>query len=108
MTNESTYRARTLILDAANDTTAWEDSPTTYRCEVHLHPEEAGGLSAVAAKLLGVASQGRTEAEALANITEAIEAAIEAYSETGSPIPWMASPRQPADGSLVRWVFPRV
>lgn len=65
-------------------------SGEVYRCPVWLLPESDGRYSVLAATLLGCASQGDTEAEALANITEALQGCIEAYKADGGVIPWKA------------------
>jgi antitoxin HicB len=85
------------------------ESPTiqgkVYRCQVYLLPEpEDGGFSIIAATLPGVASQGDTEEEALANIKDAFEAVLAVYNESGQEIPWLPNPRDPETGSFVRWV----
>jgi predicted RNase H-like HicB family nuclease len=78
-----------------------------YRCMVYLTAEDEGLFSAVAAQLPGVASQGRTEQEALDNIVEPFEAAIAPYKEQGTAIPWSKTPVEPGRGALTRWVIVR-
>jgi predicted RNase H-like HicB family nuclease len=51
-------------------------------------PEADGGFSVIALRLPGVASQGDSLDEAMANITEAFSAAIEIYTAEGRDIPW--------------------
>lgn len=63
-----------------------------YVCRAALTPEPEGGFSAIAYNLLGVGSQGDTEEEAIANLTEAFCGAIESYQESGDPIPWSHGP----------------
>ena len=74
------------------------------RCDVYLIPEIEGGFSVVAANLPGVASQGETEEEALANIKEAFEGSIQSYKEHALKIPWLATPEGPEPGSILRTV----
>lgn len=81
-----------------------EPETTTYRCPVHLLPEDDGGYSVYAATLPGIASQGRTIAEALDNIVEAIGGAIASYRQYGEKIPWLETPRELESRELVRWV----
>ena len=86
------------------------ESPTiqgkAYRCQVYLLPEpEEGGFSIIAATLPGVASQGDSEEEALANIKDAFEAVLAAYNDSGQEIPWLPTPRDPELGSVIRWVI---
>jgi len=51
------------------------------KIKVQLIEVEGGGFSVVVPGLPGCMSQGETEEEALANITELIPAYLEAYSE---------------------------
>jgi len=52
--------------------------------EFWVHREACGGFSAEIITLPGVASQGNTEDEAIANLREAFKGAIESYLESGS------------------------
>jgi predicted RNase H-like HicB family nuclease len=54
---------------------------------VILHPAEEGGYWVEVPALPGCLSQGETEAEALAQIREAIEAHLEALRQDGQEIP---------------------
>ncbi len=54
---------------------------------VVLYPGEDGQLVAVVPSLPGCISQGRTEDEALANITEAAELCLESMEEEGWTLP---------------------
>jgi predicted RNase H-like HicB family nuclease len=76
-----------------------------YRCQVYLYHEKEGGFSAVAAGLPGVASQGETERQALANVAEALAGVISVYKEGGGKVPWADKPREPEPGAITRWVF---
>lgn len=62
--------------------------PGLYRCGVVLTPEPDGGYSVTVPALRGVASQGETVADALANVTEAMEGVLESYAARGVPVPW--------------------
>lgn len=55
--------------------------------QVILIPDETGGYVVEVPSLPGCRSQGETEAEALANIREAIELYIEDLTAHGEPIP---------------------
>lgn len=77
----------------------------TRRCSVYLLPEEDGGFSAIATDLPGVASQGETEEEALANIQEAYESAIRIYEQDRESVPWLSTPEKPEPGSILRSVL---
>jgi predicted RNase H-like HicB family nuclease len=72
---------------------------------VYLTPEEKGDFSVVAAHLPGVASQGETEQEALANIVEAFKRTIAHYKEQGVDIPWTKTPIEPNRGAVTRVVI---
>jgi predicted RNase H-like HicB family nuclease len=60
----------------------------TYECRLYLLPEVDGGFSAIVPGLPGVASQGDTEAEAIANVCEAFQGVVETYRDYDEPIPW--------------------
>jgi predicted RNase H-like HicB family nuclease len=83
------------------------NSPSTpIPCLVYLIQEEDGGYSVIAANLPGAASQGDSEAEALANIEEAMHGLIESYRESSQPIPWTDSPKpRPAGVVKEQWVL---
>ncbi len=53
---------------------------------VNLDRDETGMIVAECPAIPGCISQGRTEAEALANIREAIEACLEARAQEGIPL----------------------
>lgn len=57
------------------------------RFHVILEREEEGGFSAYVPALPGCHSQGRTEAEALRHVREAIECHIESLRKDGLPVP---------------------
>jgi len=75
-----------------------------YRYKVYLLEEDEGGYSVRAASLPGVASQGETEQEALANIVDAFEGVKASYKAHGEEIPWSKSPRKMERGEMERWV----
>lgn len=54
---------------------------------VHIERDEDGMFVARVPALPGCLSQGKTRAEALANIKEAIAAYVESLEEHGEPIP---------------------
>jgi predicted RNase H-like HicB family nuclease len=64
---------------------------TSYRCHVLLQKEEDGRWSAIVLNLPGAGSCGDSEAEALANVREAVAGAIQSYLESGEEIPWKDS-----------------
>ncbi len=79
-------------------------SRVLYRCKVIILPEE-NITSVYAATLPGVASQGHSEKEALANIVAAIEGALAIYKENSQEIPWTEQPTTQEKGAQIRWVF---
>ena len=60
---------------------------TTRRYTVVIEPGEDGWLVVECPALPGCISQGRTRAEALANIREAMEGYIETLVAHGDPVP---------------------
>ncbi len=64
----------------------------TYRFHILLTQEdETDFVSAIVLNLPGVSSCGDTDEEVLANVKEAISAALESYREAGEAIPWKDS-----------------
>jgi len=57
------------------------------RYRVYLEPDEDGVFVATCPALPGCISQGRTRAEATANIREAIEAYLASLRKHGDPVP---------------------
>lgn len=53
---------------------------------VNLDPDETGMIVVECPAIPGCVSQGKTEAEALANIREAIEVCLEARADNGMPL----------------------
>ncbi len=68
----------------------WTEYPakTCFECRVALLREDDGGYSVYAISLPGVASQGETEKEAIANIVDALSGALAEYKSSGVDIPW--------------------
>lgn len=91
----------------ASEALEWIYPAEAYEAEVRLHPEPTGGYSAYAPLLPGVASQGETLPEALANIKEALLAAIESYRESGCAIPWLAEAPAPEKDEIQKWIVVR-
>jgi predicted RNase H-like HicB family nuclease len=59
-----------------------------FRCGVVVEQEDDGSFSVYVPRLPGVASQGDTAQEALANIEEALAGALASYIHDGVEIPW--------------------
>jgi len=70
------------------DQVQWNVVAVPFR--VLLCPEAEGGFSIHSLDLAGVVSQGESEVEAIANITDAISGAVAVYRESGSTIPYAA------------------
>jgi antitoxin HicB len=78
----------------------------TFQCRVLICPEEDGGYSAHAIRLPGVVSQGETVDEAIANVRDACQGAIQAYLEAGNSVPWVQDDSlDRPKGSLERWIL---
>jgi predicted RNase H-like HicB family nuclease len=108
MTTGRTSKVVVIGSPSPSDAGGWKGHHgNLYRCRVYLYPdpEGEGGFSAVAAGLPGVASQGETERQALANIAEALAGVISVYKESGGKVPWADRPREPEPGAITRWVF---
>jgi predicted RNase H-like HicB family nuclease len=83
---------------------SWEQLKHTYSCRVHLCPEDEGGFSIYLPDLPGVASQGESEQEALANIKEAFQGVVEVYRESGN-IPWQTNKKDKPSGAKELWIL---
>ena len=81
-----------------------------YSLEVRLCREHPEGYSIYAPALPGVVSEGDTRKQALANIGEALQAAIEGYRHEGQAIPWVAieEQAQPEAGEKRIWIIVNV
>jgi len=109
MSNGKSGKAAEVVLLKEEDEAPWQEhNGDVYRCPVYLIPEETGGFSVVAPTLPGAVSQGESEGEALANITEALVGVISVYKERGGTIPWKDMPPVPEPGTITRWVFVHV
>ena len=64
-----------------------ENDDKTIQCRIVICPEEEGGFSAYASRLAGVAGQGETIEECLADVKESFCAVISTYREIGQEIP---------------------
>lgn len=88
-----------------NDTEQWQkpDRPT-FRCEVHVYPGESGGFIVVSANLGGVRAVGATEAEALANVKQALIAAIPLNMREDGRVNWLNPPAEVGPGGTIKVV----
>ena len=102
------------IMLIGNDTkngprdTSWSQHNRTYECRVLLCAEEGGGYSAIATRLPGVASQGDTKENAIENITDAFQAAIQTYLDDGGKIPWENNLFERPANCEERWILVNV
>jgi predicted RNase H-like HicB family nuclease len=100
---DQTISAKTKLVDSSG-WVQYDSSDRIFRCCVYLHPENVG-FSVRAADLPGVVSEGEDKQEALDNITEAYQGAIESYDEHGEDVPWCYPDlRQREDGEITCWV----
>lgn len=83
----------------------WTYRDSTYECRVLLCPEPEGGFSVHAIRLPGVVSEGETETEALANIADAYQAALQSYRDAEMEIPWSDEQIDRPEGSEERWIL---
>jgi len=74
-----------------------------FECRAVICPEEEGGFSAYSLRLPGVASQGETENEAVANLADAFRETVLAYEQLGEAIPWSDVEVCRSDKSKERW-----
>ncbi len=61
--------------------------PSSYSYSVVLEPQEDGGFTVLVTALPEVVTEGDTEAEALANVEEAIRMVLSNRRDHGQPIP---------------------
>ena len=80
----------------------------TYECRVLICPEKSGGFSAFVLRLPGVVSQGDSIEDAIENIADAFQAAIQTYLEGGGIIPWRDQNLERATGCFERWILVNV
>ena len=78
----------------------WKKFDHTYECPVLICPEEEGGYSVHALRLPGVASQGEPVDEAVENIRDALQAAMQVYLEDSGSIPWCDNDVERSNGCL--------
>jgi predicted RNase H-like HicB family nuclease len=72
---------------------------------VILCPAEDAEIPVYVPSLPGVASQGRSEAECIENIKEALSAAIQEYRSTGERIPWRQDPGPTQPPETSKWIW---
>lgn len=80
----------------------------TYECRVLLCPEPNGGYSAFAMRLPGVVSEGETIEEALGNIADAFQAAVQTYLDSSESIPWSNVELERPNNCMERWILVNV
>lgn len=74
-----------------------------HECKAVLVPDEDGGYYIYASRLPGVVSQGEDREEAIVNIWEAFQGALETYRELGQPVPWKDVTNEPKGEQL--WIL---
>jgi predicted RNase H-like HicB family nuclease len=75
----------------------------TYGFLVRIVPED-DGFYAEGMNLPGAVSEGETKEEALKNITEALQALVASYKESGEEIPWSPAPQEQHPKAEIHWV----
>ena len=86
----------------------WTRLQRTFECRVLLCPEKGGGFSAHALRLPGVVSQGETVDDALCNIADAFQGAVQTYLENGGAIPWKDARIARKNGCVEGWILVNV
>lgn len=88
------------------EATGWEQlGDNVFECRAVICPEPEGGYSAYALRLPGVATQGDTIDEAVANMKEAFRGAVAVYQAENLPIPWEDVNRERPPKSVERWIL---
>ncbi len=83
-----TFRKRSLPCETpGSEGLSWEVSGVTMRYTVVIDPDPDGGFTVTVPAIPAVVAEGDTEEEALANVREAIELALEVISERGDQFP---------------------
>lgn len=84
---------------------SWRFSePSTYHILVYLFAD-GGSVTALAAHLPGLVSQGRSERQALDNLAEAFKGLLDSYRSTGQPVPWQETPIEDPDEDFTKdWI----
>lgn len=80
-------------------------SGSMHECRTVICPEAEGGFSAYALRLVGVASQGETEEEAVENLKDAFRETLLAYDDLGMNIPWGEVEIARTPDTTDRWVL---
>ena len=86
----------------------WTRLQRTFECRVLLCPEKGGGFSAHALRLPGVVSQGETVDEALENIADAFQGALQTYLDEGGSVPWKDNSITRTKDCFERWILVNV
>jgi len=81
-------------------------STNAHRFRIQITKDEDGSFSAIVLNLPGIGSCGGTAEEAMANVKEAISAAMEVYRDSGAAIPWkdMTNVQIP-DWAKEKWII---
>ena len=82
-------------------------SQNSYHCDVCLIREDDDTFSALVLNLPGAGSCGANQAEAMANVREAVLGLIESYGKAGDTVPWRDSLSAEApEGTVERkWIL---
>jgi predicted RNase H-like HicB family nuclease len=82
----------------------WQKS-NGYRFHILLISDDAASVSAIVLNLPGIGSCGETEEEAMVNVKEAIQGALEEYKVSGRAIPWKDTSGEVIPrGAIQKWI----
>ena len=77
-----------------------------YTIPLILSPQPEGGFTVTSAVLPEMVTEGDTVEEALANVHDALEAAVELYADLGKPLPAGVHPHGPGESIAFEYPVP--
>lgn len=81
-------------------------NPPSYRCHLAITREDDSVISVIVLNLPGIGSCGDSEEEAVENVREAIQGAIEGYKANSADIPWRDDTNYSIpDGAKQKWIL---
>ena len=79
---------------------------TMYTIPLVLSPQPEGGFTVTSSVLPELVTEGNTVQEALANVHDALEAAVELYADLGKPLPAGVHPHRPGEPITFEYPVP--
>ena len=79
---------------------------TVYKIPLTLTPQPEGGFTVTSAAIPELVTEGDTIQEALANVRDALEAAVELYSDLGRELPKGVSPHLAGSPITFEYLIP--